>query len=671
MRLVILIFSSLLLTAFNALFMHSLAFGVVTLLSWLLVTSGPIGTWAAAQASGIGQRSLGATIICASIAVLGSLLYYIVPVNALGLLGILFLISVAAVVLAVKHESAPLKRPLSIATKELGLFAVGAIGVIAWWLAIIPITITESIRSPWLAVSPTAVIALAVAACSATLLVLKKQRALATIIITAIVGSVIAMTAVVYPLGYGFDPFLHRATVSHIIENGTITPKPLYYIGQYALELVATSVFSLPLFGVDVALVPVLLAFAALALIASSKRALAFWICLFLLPFAAFIPTTPQALAYVFALLALFTSHETSISRRVSWIFASATVITHPLAGIPVLLFVFIEALLRSKHTALHRTAIVFAILGGFALPVVFLIQANIGHLDIAWANNPFDLSRLALNGFFSNNFDTWMDALYLIGANTLVITALFAAFSIRPLRERTPAERASLLVIFALILNFLVLNQLFDFNFLISYERADFAMRLLTLMALFALPFAGSTLERALARIEHKPLALIILPGLLAALVIASQTYIAYPRHDGYARSAGFNVSTADIDAVHAIAKDADGAPYVVLANQAVSAAAVDAFGFAHYFPGDIFYYPIPTGGPLYDIFLAMVDETPSRENAMKAMQLTGSDVVYLVVNDYWWQSDRIIASAKEQADDWFALNDGAITIFTFTNSP
>ncbi|KKW29273.1 MAG: hypothetical protein UY72_C0052G0001, partial [Candidatus Uhrbacteria bacterium GW2011_GWD2_52_7] len=503
------------------------------------------------------------------------------------------------------------------------------------------------------------------------LLAIHKQHTLAILLIAAIIGSIVALTAILYPLGYGFDPFLHRATVNHILEYGTITPKPLYYIGQYALELTATSLFALPLFAVDVALVPLALALAVLAIMTTSKHTSARWVSFLLLPFAAFLPTTPQALAYVFALLTIFALHEQSVSRQAAWIFALATTITHPLAGIPVLLFVVIEFLVKQKYSAAHITAIILTVLGGFALPAVFLLQASMSDLNIAWASNPFDVTRLALDGFFANKFNTWMDALYLIGANTLVITIALAAASIRPLRERSTAERASLLVIVALVLNFLALNQLFDFNFLISYERSDFALRLLTLIALFALPLAGTTIARIFARLENKPVPLVILPALLTALVIAAQTYVAYPRHDSYTRSAGFNVSATDIDAVHAIAKDAGDAPYVVLANQAVSAAAVDAFGFAHYFPGDIFYYPIPTGGPLYNIFLSMVDESPSREHALEAMELTQADTVYLVVNVYWWRSDRIIAAAKEQADDWFALNDGAVTIFKFTKTP
>ena len=46
---------------------------------------------------------------------------------------------------------------------------------------------------------------------------------------------------------------------------------------------------------------------------------------------------------------------------------------------------------------------------------------------------------------------------------------------------------------------------------------------------------------------------------------------------------------------------------PYIVLANQSVSAAALLRFGFHTYY-GAQFYYAIPTGAPLYQSYLDMV---------------------------------------------------------------
>lgn len=591
----------------------------------------------------------------AGISILGSLLYYAAPVATAGLIGVVGIVIVAGVVMW---------RPSPSLEKEGGrgetregrarsliAFAIGVIGLLAWFSAVAGATVTESVRSPWLVLDPKAIIALAVVAVCASMLLLKKHVALGAVLLASLVFAITSMAASMYPLGYGFDPFLHRATVSHIIETGTITPKPLYYIGQYTLELVAVKLFALPLFAVDAYLVPVLLALAVFAVVTMRRDASVE--CLLFIPFSAFIPTTPQALAYVFVFLAIWTTGWRS------WLFGVAAMMTHPLAGIPIMLFLVIRGALNERErypNVMTTVAVIATILGAVAVPAVFLIQSAMSGLALSWATNPFDLSRLPISGYFANGFSTWLDALYLVGANLFLITLVLAIVGFIT-SKRTPATVALLLTIIALIVNFIVLNQLFDFTFLISYERSDFASRLLTLISLFSLPLIAR-----LSPPRHTTLSFILI-----ALLAAGNVYAAYPRHDGYTRSAGFNVSPTDIDAVHAIARRETSNDYVVLANQAVSAAAVNEFGFVTYFPGDIFYYPIPTGGPLYDVFLSMVDDAPTKQHAQNAMNLTGASTVYLVVNDYWWQSDKIIATAKAEASDWFALGDGAVTVFIY----
>jgi hypothetical protein len=153
----------------------------------------------------------------------------------------------------------------------------------------------------------------------------------------------------------------------------------------------------------------------------------------------------------------------------------------------------------------------------------------------------------------------------------------------------------------------------------------------------------------------------------LITTIISTSMIYGAYPRHDNYARSAGFNVAQADFDAVYAIEQYAGDTSYIVLANQATSSAALEAYGFAHYYKTDIFYYPIPTGGAMYNYFLEMTDENPTAETMNQAMDYAGVELGFFAVSDYWWESGIIIERAKNEANDWFALGDGAITVFIF----
>ena len=153
-----------------------------------------------------------------------------------------------------------------------------------------------------------------------------------------------------------------------------------------------------------------------------------------------------------------------------------------------------------------------------------------------------------------------------------------------------------------------------------------------------------------------------------LASALATGHLYLTYPRHDAVEAGHGYNVSQADIDAVWLMESEAKGQNYLVLANQSVSAAAIQELGFNHYF-GDQFFYPIPTGGNFYQQFLAM-NAQPSREIAFKAIQLVEPSIstLFYVVNSYWWESQRIIETAKTNADAWWSVGDGAVSIFVYT---
>ena len=47
-----------------------------------------------------------------------------------------------------------------------------------------------------------------------------------------------SVAAIVYKIGYGFDPFIHQATMELIDKKGVVTPKPFYYLGEYGLIVI-------------------------------------------------------------------------------------------------------------------------------------------------------------------------------------------------------------------------------------------------------------------------------------------------------------------------------------------------------------------------------------------------------------------------------------------------
>ena len=213
------------------------------------------------------------------------------------------------------------------------------------------------------------------------------------------------------------------------------------------------------------------------------------------------------------------------------------------------------------------------------------------------------------------------------------------------------------------------VLSASLKFNFLIDYERNNYISRLPILIGLFTLPFIVLATDYLITKTWRGSKTKLISSWLLISLVILSSLYLSYPRLDAYVNSRGYSVSSADILAVNSINKQS-AKPYIVLANQQTSVASLKELGFNHYFTtpeGPVFFYPIPTGGKLYQYYLDMVDKNPDRKTMISSMDLVGVKESYFVISKYWWLSNRIIAEAKINADTYWEINDGDIYVFKF----
>lgn len=556
--------------------------------------------------------------------------------------------------------------------------------------------VTDAVRSVWERL-PTGIFPLFALA---TLLIVGllwrgKERALSLLLLSILVFAFISVVAIVFPIGYGFDSFIHKATEAHLAEFGTITPKPFYYIGQYALVLFAHHGFSLPIDLADTYLVPVLTAlllpmawyFAAAHIAQKRTIAMLTLAGLFLLPLAQFIVTTPQALANLWTLLLVLASIPFLLEKeqpglRTLGFLAFSTALIHPIAGLPVLLYFMLlvtdPSRLGSRFHVLQK--VVRALLVLFAcivLPLSFVLNGILsGHsLGINWsALNPLTwLGELNLSVFFENRFDPLLDFVYLYGLNATLILVLLAGYAWLEYRKDLSSRFRSLIIMaIALGVNYLIMSTFLEFTFLIDYERSNYAARLIPLSTFFLAPLLILGLSHIFVNVREQPLIMRASVMLLLVAFISSGFYMAYPRRDAYETNRGFNVSQADIDTVYLIERMANDAPYLVLANQSVSAAAIQEVGFRYY--GDLFFYPIPTGGPLYEYFLAM-NETPTRELALESLSLVPQhgDIlqVYYVVNHYWWEAPRIVETAKTTADDWRSIGGGQTHIFRYDIAP
>ncbi len=307
-------------------------------------------------------------------------------------------------------------------------------------------------------------------------------------------------------------------------------------------------------------------------------------------------------------------------------------------------------------------------------LPLSFIVNAAVSGqtINVDWsALNPLAwLRALNLEVFVDNRFAPLLDLVYLLGRNTLLLTVVIAVLAwIGYRRDLSRRFRSLFLTSLALLINYLLMSTALQFTFLINYERANYAARLIPLMAFFLTPLLILGLGHFFVNLKSRPLVLRVASLALFVAIAASSFYLSYPRRDAYETNRGFNTNQADIDAVYLAQEWAAGEPYIALANQSVSAAAIQEIGFRYY--GDLFFYPIPTGAELYERFLAM-NESPTRDTAASALQTLPmhGDVktLFFLVNSYWWNAPRIIETAKSTADDWKSVGeDGQVYVFRY----
>ncbi len=614
---------------------------------------------------------LGLTFI-AFLSLFGSAVYYTTSVNA-GTLAIAALFAILGA-LAMSRLTTPSIPTLpqeipSIPSfpQEIPLFLIGLASLATFAFLAATHPITTATRSLWLLFSPGHIVLLGIA--FICVLIFAKTRArLSALLGGALAFATSALAAILFPLGFGFDPFLHRATLEHIATFGTITPKPLYYIGAYSLELVGNILLHIPLVSLDVFLAPVGLAVLVWIALRSKTFHPAF---LALIPFTAFISTTPQAIGFLW-IFALVVAIKNNLPKPYLWLFAIAACAAHPIAGVPAVILAALVSLRSIRFYPLLSVIICF--MGIFAIPLMFFAQQMLTGMNVGFSWATFtDFSRIPTLGFLSLHGNALMDTVMLFGGNLFFITLILAIVGFIK-QERTERLQTIPYILAAIIAlgNFVMLSLGFDFPFLISYERTDFALRLVTIAWIFLLPMASDgirILASALAPQKATPRA--ISPStyatLLLVLLFSANVYVAYPRHDGYTRSAAFSVTAADIETVHAIAENAGDASYAVLSNQTLASAAIQELGFFQYYHGDIFAYPIPTSSPLYTLFLEMIEGTPNLETVQAAKDLTGVTRVYFIVHDYWWEADERIEEAKKITDTWFTSGDETVTVFLF----
>lgn len=486
---------------------------------------------------------------------------------------------------------------------------------------------------------------------------------------------------IIFKIGFGFDPFIHRATLELIDKNGSVEPKPFYYLGYYSLIIILHKITFIKIILLEKLLVPLLAAFFLPLFLNKLLRS---WfsdkvkinltiLALLILPFSIFTLSTPQSFAYLLFLLALISGlHCQNFSDLflVALLSVSAFLV-HPLAGIPAIFLVIFVAIFHSDNKKIKKYFYaLFAFLSVLAAPVALLLSGKMNNggqmFNFSKATEIFKLpafSNLASENIILNSvyffIYNYKYILFLI-----ILAGIIAAWKHR---EACRIFGAYLVLGVAFFTSFLI-SSLVNFDSLIFYERANYANRLLIVSIMFLSPFIITALYMMIDRTSRQKTPIKIIFLLILCISITASLFANYPRFDNYHNSRGYSTGKADIEAVVWIEENKKNDNYIVLSNQQVSAAALYKYGFKKYYQNNIFYYPIPTGGELYQHYLDMVYEKADRETMAKAMELAGVNEAYFVLNKYWWAFPKILDEAKSSANSFEVFGERDVFVFKYT---
>ena len=452
-------------------------------------------------------------------------------------------------------------------------------------------------------------------------------------------------------------------------------PKNPYYIGQYSLIIFLEKFFAISIDFSNKLLTPFL---AALLIPYFSFKFLKNWIndnkTKILLPiviilslivgFSPFIVSTPQNLAYLF----LFASVIYNLNRQVlpfGLLSALATFFIHPIAGIPAIIFsLFFIANKYIKKSVYKKLASYLTYASLLVFPIISLIIATNALFD-------FNVKINIYNIFWPVRESFNLNFVYFLANNYYLILIVLILFFIYKYRKDEKLKALHTNIKFSLILLLSAFISYFlNHSALIDYEQGDYSKRLITIALIFILPLFLFILYKLIEKINNTE-KIIKYPFLVfLSLLITISLYLSYPRFDNYHNSRAYSISNYDLKAVEKVDTIALQ-NYIVLANQQVSVAALSKKGFhRNYYKsdlGNLYFYSIPTGGPLYQFYLDMVYEEANRETMLKAMKLANVSEAFFIINDYWWASERIINEALLSSDNHYIIDEGKVYIFHY----
>ena len=357
-----------------------------------------------------------------------------------------------------------------------------------------------SIQAPWQVVSKHFFIIYFLATAILLTYLFNSFRTKLPLILLAIhsfLGSSVAL--IVYKIGYGFDPFIHQATEKIITQTGTINPKPLYYLGQYALVVFFHKLTLIDLEIIDRVLVPLLFAVFLPAFIFyvfshwfKKNYALVLSLMILAIPFSSFIMTAPQNLANLFFIITILLSllyFRNQIKISLLYFLGLTTLVIHPLAGIPLLITIVLFHLFKILYTSYIRYISLYFLVGlVFILFLPLALIANGSTINLAPA---FQLSDLKLLNWV-DKFDLPLNLAYLVLLNKFILAGLIIIAGLIYITKNKLLKNNAGYILAAgvIFIDYLIAKYFLTFPNLEEFDKNPFIGRLITLSFYILLPF-------------------------------------------------------------------------------------------------------------------------------------------------------------------------------------
>lgn len=456
-----------------------------------------------------------------------------------------------------------------------------------------------------------------------------------------------SINSFIFKNGYGFDVFVHTATVRAWIANGAIQPTTFLYNGYHTLiaaanaltkiDLLSLMQFGVPLLGALI----VAAAFQQLRHNSTYQKIAPFFVIgVLIFSQSLFTTATPQTLAHFLLLgliIELLCSPPGRSSIILNFLIAVGIATIHPLSGIVAITFV-------AWHTRLPK---ILVWLGAATLPILSLLFSANATISFPPLNIAKEFFGIQPQSFQPTSIDHLIYLAHLF-VPLIGLICLLAATKHEKNRHRSTLLFGGALLLSSSTLLFVSLPAV------ASYERVDFSRRVFLAAWLVVLPAVAAGAQIIFS--STKPAARRLI-SILTIFILFSAWYWSYSPHNSIRISKAVNVSPLDTTIVQSIDARAAGQPYVVLADQVTSAAALANFGFLERrLPNRNFYfYPIPTGDRLYqEFFLPAMSQGVTKETLRNAADYANAPLVFIVIKPYWEPAPTVIESVKQNTATW-----------------